>query len=167
MNSGESKVTAHKDDHIHRTQYRVLYGDTDAAAVVYNANYLRYFEIGRTEFMRERVCSYRDIEQMGFVLPVIECHIRFKAPARYDDILIIETTLTELKKVTCAFSYRILHKEEQGQSKPRFLAKGSTVMASINREGKLTPLPTEIRDQLQRHLLPATRLHTELDREYP
>ena len=132
---------------IHRSQHRVLYGDTDAAAVVYNANYLRYFELGRTEFMRDRVYTYREIEQMGIVLPVTECHIRFKAPARYDDLLIIETTLTDLKKVTCTFSYRILRKEDGAN--PRLLAKGFTTHASVNREGKLTPLPTEIAKKLQ------------------
>jgi acyl-CoA thioester hydrolase len=140
------------DELIHRCQHRVLYGDTDAAAVVYNANYLRYFELGRTEFMRDRVCSYREIEAMGLVLPVIECHVRFKAPARYDDLLTIETTLTALKKVTCTFSYRIL--QEADNSRPRLLTKGSTVMASINREGKLTPLPAEITAKLQPFLIP-------------
>lgn len=138
------------DELIHRCRYRVLYGDTDAAAVVYNANYLRYFEQGRTEFMRERICSYREIEEMGFVLPVIECHIRFKAPARYDDLIIIETTLTDLKKVTCTFSYRILREEDN--TRPRLLAKGSTVMASITRQGKLTPLPADISRKLQSYL---------------
>lgn len=141
------------DELIHRCRHRVLYGDTDAAAVVYNANYLRYFELGRTEFMRERICSYREIEAMGFVLPVIECHIRFKAPARYDDLLLIETTLTDLKKVSCTFSYRILREEDN--TRPRLLAKGSTVMASINREGKLTPLPDEISRKLQAFLVPS------------
>lgn len=135
------------DDRIHRSHHRVLYGDTDAAAVVYNANYLRYFELGRTEFMRARVCSYRDIEQMGIILPVTECHLRFKAPARYDDLLIIETTLTELKKVTCTFSYRILRAEDT--NKPRLLAKGFTTHASVSREGKLTPLPMDIAQKLQ------------------
>ncbi len=139
------------DELIHRCRYRVLYGDTDAAAVVYNANYLRYFELGRTEFMRERICSYREIEEMGFVLPVIECHIRFKAPARYDDLLLIETTLTDLKKVSCTFSYRILL--EGDNARPRLLTKGSTVMASINRQGKLTPLPDEISGKLQAFLV--------------
>lgn len=134
------------DELIHRSHHRVLYGDTDAAAVVYNANYLRYFELGRTEFMRARVCSYRDIEQLGIVLPVTECHVRFKAPARYDDLLTIETTLTGLKKFSCTFSYRIL-REEDG-SKPRLLAQGFTTHASVNREGKLTPLPTEITGKL-------------------
>jgi acyl-CoA thioester hydrolase len=134
----------------HRSQHRVLYGDTDAAAVVYNANYLRYFELGRTEFMRDRVCTYREIEQLGIILPVTECHIRFKAPARYDDLLIIETFLTELKKVSCTFSYRIIREEET--NKPRLLAKGFTTHASVNREGKLTPLPMQITQSLQQFL---------------
>ena len=68
-----------------RTKIRVLYGDTDAGGVVYNANYLRYFEFGRTEMMRERVCSYREIEELGFILPVTECWARYKAPAFYDE----------------------------------------------------------------------------------
>lgn len=137
---------------IHRCRHRVLYGDTDAAAVVYNANYLRYFELGRTEFMRERICSYREIEERGFVLPVIECHIRFKAPARYDDLLIIETTLTDLKKVSCIFNYRII--QEDDSTRPRLLAKGSTVMASINRQGKLTALPADVTSKLLAFLVP-------------
>lgn len=137
---------------IHRCRHRVLYGDTDAAAVVYNANYLRYFELGRTEFMRERICSYREIEERGFVLPVIECHIRFKAPARYDDLLIIETTLTDLKKVSCIFNYRIM--QEDDSTRPRLLAKGSTVMASINRQGKLTALPADVTSKLLAFLVP-------------
>jgi len=150
---------------IHRCRHRVLYGDTDAAAVVYNANYLRYFELGRTEFMRERICSYREIEEMGFILPVIECHIRFKAPARYDDLLIIETTLTDLKKVSCTFNYRIM--QEDDNSRPRLLAKGSTVMASINRQGKLTPLPDEVTSRLQLFLIPASPPQRSELTEYP
>lgn len=143
-----------RDNLTHRCHHRVLYGDTDAAAVVYNANYLRYFELGRTEFMRERICSYREIEEMGFILPVIECHLRFKAPARYDDLLLIETSLTDLKKLTCTFSYRILREEDN--PRPRLLVKGSTVMASITRQGQLSPLPESIISKLRACLPPST-----------
>ncbi len=132
----------------HRCTYRVLYGDTDAAAVVYNANYLRFFEIGRTEMMREKVCSYKEIEELGFVLPVTECYTRFKAPARYDDLLIIETRINELKKVTCKFSYRIL-RQDQETGNEQLLARGYTVHAAITREGKLTSLPDDITSRLQ------------------
>ena len=130
-------------EHIFKTTVRVLYGDTDAGGVVYNANYLRYFEIGRTELMREWVCSYSDIEKLGFVLPVIECWSRFKAPAIYDDMLTIETTVAEISKLKCKFNYRII-KQELGLNRPRLLVKGYTIHAAVTREGKLTRLPEDI-----------------------
>ena len=136
-------------EHIFQTTIRVLYGDTDAGGVVYNANYLRYFEIGRTELMREWICSYSDIEKLGFVLPVIECWSRFKSPAVYDDLLIIETTISEVSKLKCKFSYRIVRKEE-GKERPKLLVKGYTVHAAISKEGKLTRLPEEIIQKLSK-----------------
>ena len=140
-----------KETH-HRTIYRVIYGDTDAAAVVYNANYLRYFEIGRTELMREKVCSYHEIHTLGILLPVTECFVRYKAFACYDDLLIIETKLVELKKVSCKFSYRIL-RENTDSSKEQLIAKGYTVHAAVGRDGKLTRLPADLVLRLQ-NLLP-------------
>jgi acyl-CoA thioester hydrolase len=140
-----------KAPHTHRTTCRVLYGDTDAGGVVYNANYLRYFEIGRTELMREWVCSYREIEQQGIVLPVTECYARYKAPAFYDDILTIETSLAELKSLTCRFNYRICRKNLETE-RPQLLARGFTVHAAVTREGKLTRLPEEIIRKLEMFL---------------
>jgi len=130
-------------EHIFKTTVRVLYGDTDAGGVVYNANFLRYFEIGRTELMRAWVCSYNEIEKLGFVLPVTECWSRYKAPAYYDDLLIIETSITELSYLKCKFSYKILRKAEE-LDRPKLLVKGYTVHAAVTREGKLTRLPKEI-----------------------
>ncbi len=130
-------------EHFHTSTIRVRYGDTDAAAIVYNANYLRYFEIGRTELMRDWICSYSKIEKMGFLLPVIECWSRFKTPAYYDDLLTIETTVAEVSKLKCKFSYRVCRAEE-GTERTRLLVKGYTVHAAVTREGKLTRLPEEI-----------------------
>ncbi|MFV0436245.1 MAG: acyl-CoA thioesterase [Desulfopila sp.] len=135
------------DQKIHQSTVRVLYGDTDAGGVVYNANYLRYFEYGRTEFMRERVCSYRHIEQLGFILPVTECWSRFKAPARYDDLLTVCTEVSQLNRLKCTFSYRIL-REEPDTPKPRLLVKGYTVHVAVTRDGRLTRLPEEIIEKL-------------------
>jgi acyl-CoA thioester hydrolase len=137
----------------HRTMYRVIYGDTDAAAVVYNANYLRFFEIGRTELMREKVCSYREIEELGLLLPVTECFVRYKAFARYDDLLQIETRLVWLKKVSCKFSYRIL-REDVETGREILIAKGYTIHAAVSREGKLSPIPTELIPRLKALLPP-------------
>ncbi len=132
---------------IHRTTCRVLYGDTDAGGVVYYGNYMRYFEMGRTEFMRDQAVSYRDIEAMGLILPVVECHIRYKASARYDDLLIIETQLSEVSRISCRFKCRILRIDGERET---LLAKGYTINASVNREGKLTKMPEKIVQQLQK-----------------
>jgi len=129
---------------IHRHPCRVLYGDTDSGGVVYYANYLRYFEAGRTEFMRELVASYRELEGQGFILPVVECHVRYKASARYDDLLLIETALAELKPVSCRFHYRISRRDDG-----KLLALGYTVNVAVDRQGKLSKLPAELRQRLQ------------------
>ncbi len=104
--------------------------------------------------MRQWVCSYRDIEKLGFVLPVIECWSRFKSPAFYDDLLTIETTVAEVSSLKCRFAYRILRQEE-GIARPRLLVKGYTVHAAVTREGKLTRLPEEIIDKIARLATPS------------
>ena len=131
---------------IFRTTYRVIYGDTDAAGVVYNANYLRYFEIGRTEMMREWAVPYSSMEKMGCVLPITESYIRFKAPARYDDLLTIATSLVQVKRVSCRFHYAIFRTEEDGRE--QLLVKGFTSLACINTEGRLTPFPDEVMEKI-------------------
>ena len=138
-------------DPVHRHGWRVLYGDTDSGGVVYYANYLRYFEAGRTEYMRELVASYRSLEEQGFILPVVECHARYKASARYDDCLVIETSLVEIKAVSCRFNYRI--SREDGKT----LVLGSTTHAAVDRAGKLVKLPQELVARL-RHLVEKTEI---------
>ena len=135
---------------VHKTTCRVLYGDTDAAGIVYYANYLRYFEKGRTEYMRDLVLTYREIEGQGLVLPVIECYSRYKAPAAYDDLLTIETSLVEFKNVSCRFNYRIYRYDSDEST--ILLAKGYTVHASVNRDGKLTRLPAPLLNKLNKIL---------------
>jgi acyl-CoA thioester hydrolase len=136
---------------VHTTSCRVLYGDTDAAGVVYYANYLRYFEKGRTEYMRDlALTTYREIEGQGLVLPVIECYSRYKAPAAYDDLLTIETSLTELKNVSCRFNYRIYRKDDDGSR--TLLARGYTVHASVDQNGRLTRLPPQLLATLKKFL---------------
>ncbi len=133
--------------HVFTSTVRVLYGDTDAGGVVYNANYLRYFEIGRSELMRHNVCSYSHIEQLGFVLPVTESWARYKAPAFYDDLLTIETTIAEVSRLKFKFVYRVL-KPQENSDKPKLLVKGYTIHAAITKEGKLTRLPEDILEKI-------------------
>lgn len=134
-----SKLKIVMPDSAHCCDYRVLYGDTDAGGVVYNANYLRFFEMGRTEFMREQVLSYRDLEEKGFILPVVESYLRFKAPAFYDDLLVVKTFITDVKEISCRFNYHILRKTDD-----KLLVKGFTIHASIGRDGKLRKLPSDL-----------------------
>ena len=131
---------------VFRAQHRVIYADTDAGAVVYNANYLRFFEIGRTEMMRNWALPNSEVETHGIILPVTETYLRYKAPAVYDDLITIATSLAELKKVSCRFHYRI---SCQRQGREQLLVKGFTNHACVNRQGKLTPFPEEVRQRIK------------------
>jgi len=91
--------------------------------------------------MRAWAMPYREIEKQGFILPVTETYLRYKAPARYDDLLNISVCLAELKKVSIRFHYRITR--EAGEKK-QLLVKGFTNHACVNHRGKLTPLPPAI-----------------------
>ncbi|RWX49452.1 acyl-CoA thioester hydrolase [Candidatus Electrothrix marina] len=133
---------------IFRVQYRVIYGDTDSGGVVYNANYLRFAEIGRTELMRKWAVPYSEMERQGIILPVTESYLRYKAPARYDDLLTIATSLAEVKFVSLRFHFTITRWEEE-RKREQLLVKGFTNHACINRQGKLTPFPDNIREAIQ------------------
>jgi acyl-CoA thioester hydrolase len=138
-------TTQTENNCVHRATCRVLYGDTDAGGVVYYANYLRYFEFGRTEFMRDLVVPYSELQDEGLILPVVECNCRYKASARYDDLLEIETRLTEVRGVSCRFDYRILHRESG-----RLLALGYTVNAAVDAAGRLQRIPVDLVDRLKK-----------------
>ena len=129
---------------IHRIECRVLYGDTDSGGVVYYGNYLRFFESGRTEILRAHGTSYRELEARGYIMPVVECHSRYKASARYDDLLMVETSICEVRKMACRFNHRI-SRADNG----RLLVKGYTLHACVNREGKLTNFPAYFLAKLQ------------------
>ena len=131
-----AKVQIKLPDNAYQCRRRVLYGDTDSGGVVYYANYLRYFEQGRTELMRDMGCTYRDLEDQGFILPVVESYCRYKASALYDDLLTIHTALVDLQKVSCRFHYAI-----SKESDPRPLVKGYTVHAVVSRTGRLVKFP--------------------------
>ena len=128
----------------HRLTIRVLYGDTDSGGVVYYGNYLRFFEAGRTEFMRDHQVTYKSLEDAGYIMPVVEAYSRYKASARYDDLLIVETVLTDVRQLSCCFHYRILRAEDE-----KLLVKGHTMHAVINRQGRLAKLPADIVAKLQ------------------
>ena len=117
-----------RNDHV----VRVTYHDTDQMGVVYYANYLVWFEIGRTELLRQTGSSYRAFEQRGFILPVIRCVCDYKRPARYDDLIRISTCISSLSRASISFQYRIFHHESN-----ELLAEGETRHALTDRKGRL------------------------------
>lgn len=118
---------------------RVIYGDTDQMGVVYYANYFRYFELSRSEYFRARGGNYVELERTGFGLPVVEAHCDYKAPARYDDVLVVTVWVAELKRASIRFEYEVRRDGE-----PRVLATGHTRHACIARDGRPTGLPAEV-----------------------
>jgi len=95
----------------HRCTHRTLYADTDRSEVVYHANYLRYFELGRASLMRDVAYPYKEIELSGFVYPIIDLGIQFYKSLLYDDSMWIHTRPTELERVKLKFDYLITNAE--------------------------------------------------------
>jgi acyl-CoA thioester hydrolase len=123
------------------TVVRVRYAETDKMSIVYYANYLIYFEIGRVEYLRQRGLDYRrmEIEDDSFTV-VAEAKCRYRRPARYDDPLRIRTRVTAAKRRTITFGYEILH-DETGE----LLTTGETVHVVCDGRGRPKPLPEKYR----------------------
>jgi len=130
------------------TKIRVRYGETDQMGVVYHANYAVYFEVGRTEWLREFGLSYSQMETEGIMLPVISLSIKYKSSARYDDVLKVTTKLKKMPTASIEFDYE-LHNESS-----ELLAIGNTVLAFIdNKKGRPTRCPKYLLDKLQKYSL--------------
>jgi len=123
------------------TTVRVRYAETDQMGVVYYANYLIYFEIGRVEYMRERGVAYKqmEIEDDSFIV-VAESHCRHLRPARYDDLLCIRTRVAESRRRTIRFAYEIVN-STTGQ----LLATGLTMHVVCDSKGRPKALPEKYR----------------------
>ena len=129
----------------HRTTYRVIYGDTDNMGQAYYGNYYRWFEIGRSEMFRSLGLPYKAVEDNGIFLPVSESHCKYSTPARYDDILVIETSLDTKLKAGMKFDYTIY--KEDGRT---IIAKGYTIHPCVNGNGKVVRPPKFLKDIIAR-----------------
>ena len=124
------------------TEVRVRYAETDQMGIVYYANYLVWFEIGRVEVLRTLGFSYRQLEQeFGCILPVIEASCRYRAPARYDDEILIESRPALLRGPVLKFAYRIYRKANQEGNERELLAEGETVHVVCDDKLQRKPLP--------------------------
>ena len=122
-------------------QVRVRYAETDQMGIVYYANYLVWFELGRVDLLRSLGLAYSQLEQEHeCILPVIEATCRYKAPARYDDEILIETWPSLLRQSVIKFEYRVLRKGQNG-AEPTLLAEGETVHVVCDDQLNKKPLP--------------------------
>ena len=122
------------------SRVRVRYAETDKMGVVYYANYLVWFEVGRTDLLRESGWDYREMEKEGYALPVIEAHCTYREPARYDDVLDVRTTGMLLSPVRVQFTYEIVRASDAAM-----LATGTTIHATLDRAGRPCKLPERVR----------------------
>jgi acyl-CoA thioester hydrolase len=113
---------------------RVRYAETDRMGLLHHANYLVYFEQGRTELLRSMGFSYRDLEDQGFFLVIHKLEVRYRSPARYDDLLTLRTMVARTTTVRIDHRYELFREEAP-------LAEGSSTLACVDREGRLQPLP--------------------------
>ncbi|WP_153555188.1 acyl-CoA thioesterase [Roseimaritima sediminicola] len=126
----------------HTIELRVRYDETDPMGLVHHSNYLRYFEIGRTELLRAAGGRYRDMEAAGLLVVVVRVDCRYKAPARYDEMI---TVTTQITKVTAA---KIIHHyviRRDGQ----VLVEADVTLAVIDREGRLQRVPEALIEAYQ------------------
>jgi acyl-CoA thioester hydrolase len=117
---------------------RVRYAETDRMGLLHHANYLVYFEQARTELLRAGGLSYRDLEDQGFLLVLTRAEVRYRSPARYDDLLTIRTTVVRTTAV------RIDHRYEVRRD-GMLVAEGSTTLACVDRDGQVQALPDLLR----------------------
>ena len=130
---------------VRRARVRVRYADTDQMGVTYHANYLVWFEVGRTDWLRESGWTYRDMEEAGVSLPVIEVFCQYRQPARYDDEIEIQTRATLLTPVRIRFDYEVVRVADGTVS-----ASGHSIHAALNQAGRPCRLPDRVLDMLGR-----------------
>src|SRR5262245_56795250 len=117
---------------------RVRYAETDRMGLLHHANYLVYFEQGRTELLRSQGLVYKDLEDQGYLIVLTKAEVRYKSPARYDDLLILRTTVVRTTSVRIDHRYELLRDGV-------LLAEGNTTLASVSREGRVQALPDLLR----------------------
>lgn len=133
--------------HNSETKIRVRYGDTDRMGYCYYGNYAAYFEVARTEFMRELGISYKDIEDSGILMPVINLYVEYKKPALYDEELTVRTYIKELPVTRITFFHEVYNEQNT------FICKGETTLAFINTAlNKPVKAPEELVRKLERIL---------------
>jgi acyl-CoA thioester hydrolase len=117
---------------------RVRYAETDRMGLLHHANYLVYFEQGRTELLRSQGIAYKDLEDQGFLLVLTRVQVRYRSPARYDDLLTLRTTVVRTTSVKIEHRYELLRDG-------LLLAEGESTLGCVDRDGRVQALPDSLR----------------------
>lgn len=118
----------------HDLEVRVRYAETDRMGLLHHSGYVVYFEMGRTELLRRRGLSYRDLEDSGYLLVIVDLSCKYRRPAYYDDLLVVRTRVSRVTHVKIVHTYQVFR---DGQ----LLAEGQTTLACVDRDGKPQALP--------------------------
>ena len=139
--SGQPVAASAEGARVTTSTVRVRYAETDQMGVVYYANYLIWFEVGRTDWLRETGWTYRSMEDEGIQLPVIEAHCEYRQGAKYDDEVDIRTRGRKVSPVRIQFEYEVIRRADGAA-----LATGHTVHATIDRNGRPVRMPDRVKD---------------------
>jgi acyl-CoA thioester hydrolase len=123
----------------HDITIRVRYAETDRMGLLHHANYLVYFEQGRTELLRSLGANYRDLEDQGFLMVLTRVEVRYRKPARYDELLTVRTIVTRTTTVRIEHRYEVLRDGE-------LIAEGETTLACVDRDGRIQAMPNWLQD---------------------
>jgi len=118
----------------HEIQIRVRYEETDKMGVVYHGNYFTYFEVGRTEMLRSRDISYREMEEKGTFVVVVKAECSYRRPAKYDDLLTLKTRVKRVTRVKIEHEHELYRDDE-------LLAIGHITLAVLNKTGAIQRVP--------------------------
>jgi acyl-CoA thioester hydrolase len=121
----------------HEIEIRVRYCETDAMGFLHHAQFVNYYEMGRTELLRAQGGCYREVEESGLFLVVVKLDCRYHSPARYDDLLRLQTTVERISAVKIEHSYRLYRGDQ-------LLATATSTLACVDKEGKVQRLPEAI-----------------------
>ncbi|TWU13793.1 Acyl-CoA thioester hydrolase YbgC [Symmachiella macrocystis] len=125
----------------HEIQVRVRYSETDAMGYLHHANYLNFFEMGRTELLRASGGNYRSVEEQGLFIVVVKMEVRYRAPARYDDMLTVKTQLIRSSPAKLIHNYQVFRDDV-------LLCEAETLLGCVDAEGKIQRMPDFLSEQL-------------------
>jgi acyl-CoA thioester hydrolase len=136
---GQGRKGLREDMREHEIEIRVRYQETDAMGVVHHANFLTYFEMGRTELLRASGYDYRRVEEGGVFMVIVEASCRYRRPARYDDLLRLRTVVSRVSPAKIEHEYQLFREDE-------LLAEGHTTLACVDQAGQLQRVPEWLRE---------------------